>query len=143
MDEITASVTLMAGENIDLVMWHCIRLWNPVPDTVLGPENKHSRFPASIPGCGRAGAWSPIICVLCSSPRAWGGLKGFTPFHLTPQLSIVLFASRYPDVHSLPDSSIAFGALISLNWWFKQVFSLSSRMRPLVEVPQPQVMGRR
>lgn len=110
------------------------------------PENKTSHFPASIPGCQilqTAGDWSPIIYVLYNSPRVWGGLKRFTPFYFTPQLSIILFASQYPDAYSLTASSINFSALISLNWRFKHVVSLSSGMRPLVKVPQPQVMWRR
>lgn len=75
-------------------MWHCIQLWNPDPDTVLMPENKTSHFPASIPACQilqTAGAWSPIICVLYNSSRVWGRLKGFTPFHFTPQPLLFCF----------------------------------------------------
>lgn len=146
MGEITESVKLTTEENIDLVMWHSVWLRNPDPDTVLTPENKNSHFPASILGCQilvTSGAWSPIIYVFYNSPRVWGGLKGFTLFHFMPQLSIILFASRYPDMYSLTESSITSSALISLSWQFKHVASLQSRMWPLVKVPQPQVMWTR
>lgn len=123
--DITARVTLLAGGNIDPMIWHSIQLWHPDPDAVLVPENKKKPsifLPAFL--AVRYFRWQePGVPSFCVCFRASPGSEVFSSsFYFTPQLSITVFASLYAEVYSLLQSNTAFTALISLNLWFKLFF---------------------
>lgn len=73
----------------------------------------------------------------------WGGLKGFTLFYFTPQLSIILFAPLYPDV--IPSLRVVFLIVPSFLWIGSSIARILYRggWESLVKVLHSQVMWRR